>query len=141
MNPRAALTTYSLSRGAPSASLGTSPKRPLFNIHDIRSIVQYFFYFFSNLFFTPNIRCSFLLLYTICSALSFIIFYMILPILYKEAEFLLIGLQFQPRSFSRHKRERYCLVLKQYRSLSGGNYLLPVIVQFSNVTVSSQYFL
>ena len=28
MNPRAALTTYSLSRGAPSASLGTSPKCP-----------------------------------------------------------------------------------------------------------------
>ena len=28
MNPRAALTTYSLSRGAPSASLGTSPNCP-----------------------------------------------------------------------------------------------------------------
>ena len=28
MNPRAALTTFSLSRGAPSASLGTSPNRP-----------------------------------------------------------------------------------------------------------------
>ena len=26
LNPRAALTTYSLSRGAPSASLGTSPR-------------------------------------------------------------------------------------------------------------------
>ena len=37
------LTTYSLSRGAPSANLGTSPKCPLFNIHDIPSIVQYFF--------------------------------------------------------------------------------------------------
>ena len=40
------LTTYSLSRGAPSASLGTSPKRPLINIHDIKLIVQYFFSFF-----------------------------------------------------------------------------------------------
>ena len=37
------LTTYSLSRGAPSANLGTSPKCPLFNIHDISFIVQYFF--------------------------------------------------------------------------------------------------
>ena len=36
------LTTYSLSRGAPSASLGTSPKCPLFNIHDIFLLVQYF---------------------------------------------------------------------------------------------------
>ena len=32
MNPRAALTTYSLSRGAPSASLGTSPNCPRFVI-------------------------------------------------------------------------------------------------------------
>ena len=30
MNPRAALTTYSLSRGAPSASLGTSPNCPTY---------------------------------------------------------------------------------------------------------------
>ena len=40
------LTTYSLSRGAPSASLGTSPKRPVFNIHDTALFVQYFFCFF-----------------------------------------------------------------------------------------------
>ena len=40
------LTTYSLSRGAPSASLGTSPKCPVFNIHDDARIVQYFFEFF-----------------------------------------------------------------------------------------------
>ena len=37
------LTTYSLSRGAPSASLGISPKRPLFNIHDSFFFVQYYF--------------------------------------------------------------------------------------------------
>ena len=40
-------TTYSLSRGAPSASLGTSPKCPLFNIHYYRRLVQYSFTFFS----------------------------------------------------------------------------------------------
>ena len=47
-NPRAALTTYSLSRGAPSASLGISPKRPLSNIHDSFLFVQYFFLIFQN---------------------------------------------------------------------------------------------
>ena len=40
-------TTYSLSRGAPSASLGTSPKCPLINIHDYWQLVQYLFTFFS----------------------------------------------------------------------------------------------
>ena len=40
------LTTYSLSRGAPSASLGISPKRPLSNIHDSFLFVQYFFLIF-----------------------------------------------------------------------------------------------
>ena len=33
LNPRAALTTYSLSRGAPSASLGTSPSVRISFIH------------------------------------------------------------------------------------------------------------
>ena len=42
------LTTYSLSRGAPSASLGISPKRPLSNIHDSFLFVQYFFLIFQN---------------------------------------------------------------------------------------------
>ena len=42
------LTTYSLSRGAPSASLGISPKRPVSNIHDSFLFVQYFFLIFQN---------------------------------------------------------------------------------------------
>ena len=42
------LTTYSLSRGAPSASLGISPKRPSSNIHDSFLFVQYFFLIFQN---------------------------------------------------------------------------------------------
>ena len=36
LNPRAALTTYSLSRGAPSASLGTSPNCPRFVVSQKR---------------------------------------------------------------------------------------------------------
>ena len=48
MNPRAALTTYSLSRGAPSASLGTSPNCPYLlsssDIHLCRSQRQVILY-------------------------------------------------------------------------------------------------
>ena len=64
MNPRAALTTYSLSRGAPSASLGTSPNCPtqLF----FRSVLPEAFYiischflFVKNFF---NFFCKFLFL-------------------------------------------------------------------------------
>ena len=43
------LTTYSLSRGAPSASLGISPKRPVSNIHDSFLFVQYFFLIFHDI--------------------------------------------------------------------------------------------
>ena len=62
MNPRAALTTYSLSRGAPSASLGTSPNCPTQSLWFISlpeafyiisrcfSFVKNFFDFFQNLF-------------------------------------------------------------------------------------------
>ena len=49
------LTTYSLSRGAPSASLGISPKRPLFNIHDSYFFVQHFFTYFLLFFKFSNI--------------------------------------------------------------------------------------
>ena len=58
------LTTYSLSRGAPSASLGISPKCPLFNIHECSVIVQYFFLLFHLflywliLYFNPHYYLS-----------------------------------------------------------------------------------
>ena len=48
MNPRAALTTYSLSRGAPSASLGTSPNCPRVVILPDNSL--HTFVFFIRLF-------------------------------------------------------------------------------------------
>ena len=57
LNPRAALTTYSLSRGAPSASLGTSPNCPtqsllifseaFYIISRCFSFVKNFFHLFS----------------------------------------------------------------------------------------------
>ena len=46
MNPRAALTTYSLSRGAPSASLGTSPNCPTQSLLFFRSVLYYIALFF-----------------------------------------------------------------------------------------------
>ena len=67
MNPRAALTTYSLSRGAPSASLGTSPNCPTQSLWFISlpeafyiisrcfSFVKNFFDFF-KIFFILNKR-------------------------------------------------------------------------------------
>ena len=55
MNPRAALTTYSLSRGAPSASLGTSPNCPTQSLWFISSpeafyIISRCFSFVKNFF-------------------------------------------------------------------------------------------
>ena len=68
MNPRAALTTYSLSRGAPSASLGTSPNCPTQSLWFISlpeafyiisrcfSFVKNFFSTFFKIFFVLNKR-------------------------------------------------------------------------------------
>ena len=53
MNPRAALTTYSLSRGAPSASLGTSPNCPTQSLHFLPEafyIISRCFCFVKNFF-------------------------------------------------------------------------------------------
>ena len=54
MNPRAALTTYSLSRGAPSASLGISPNK---NCSIVLYITRCYAYHFLNISFLHTQNC------------------------------------------------------------------------------------
>ena len=72
MNPRAALTTYSLSRGAPSASLGTSPNCPRFVIFQNNSfrILMLFIQFLSS---SPKNLVHYIAL-SICLSSTFLVF-------------------------------------------------------------------